>query len=115
MNDEVQLLQAILAAPEDDTLRLAYADCIEELGRAPEAAFIRADIRLAALTRDEKDEEFTEGIWELRSGGPRYFREADRDEFWAAFYARKGAYEACRKTVRFWPTPPPPVGLTHYA
>ncbi|WP_439626439.1 TIGR02996 domain-containing protein [Gemmata sp.] len=43
-DDERALLAAIVADPADDTVRLAYADCIEERGNAPRAAFIRTQI-----------------------------------------------------------------------
>jgi uncharacterized protein (TIGR02996 family) len=43
-DDERALLAAIVADPADDTVRLAYADCIEERGNAPRAAFIRTQV-----------------------------------------------------------------------
>jgi uncharacterized protein (TIGR02996 family) len=52
MNDETALLRAIAAHPNEDTPRLAYADCIEERGRAERAAFIRGQIELARLKDD---------------------------------------------------------------
>lgn len=42
--------RAILADPDDDTVRLAYADWLEERGDGPRAEFIRLQI---ALARDE--------------------------------------------------------------
>ena len=45
--DERGLWAAVLAAPDDDLPRLVYADWLEENGRGPLAAFIRAQIRLA--------------------------------------------------------------------
>jgi uncharacterized protein (TIGR02996 family) len=45
MNSDVKtLLAAIVADPGDDTVRLAYADCIEEQGNGPRAQFIRLQI-----------------------------------------------------------------------
>ncbi len=52
MSDERPLLDAVLAAPEDDTPRLVYADWLSEHGN-PRGAFIRDQCRLASL--DEWD------------------------------------------------------------
>ena len=43
------LLAAIAADPADDTLRLAYADCLEESGNAPRAEFIRLQVEAERL------------------------------------------------------------------
>jgi len=45
MTDEATFLQAILADPEDSTLRLAYADWLEERGD-PRAEFLRVEAGL---------------------------------------------------------------------
>jgi uncharacterized protein (TIGR02996 family) len=47
--DEQALLRAILADPADDTVRLAYADWLDEHAEADRAAFIRVQIELARL------------------------------------------------------------------
>ena len=47
MSDRDALLAAILAHPDEDTPRLAYADYLDEHGDAPRAEFIRAQIELA--------------------------------------------------------------------
>lgn len=47
MNDRDALYAAILAHPDEDTPRLAYADWLEENGEAEHAAFIRKDIEEA--------------------------------------------------------------------
>ncbi len=44
MTDCEALYSAILASPDDDTLRLIYADALEEGGEAERAAFIRSQI-----------------------------------------------------------------------
>jgi uncharacterized protein (TIGR02996 family) len=45
MTDDLRaLLAATVADPADDTIRLAYADCLEEHGNAARAAFIRLQI-----------------------------------------------------------------------
>jgi uncharacterized protein (TIGR02996 family) len=45
------LLQAILATPDDDDLRLVYADAITEDGQEDRAEFIRVQIELAVLSK----------------------------------------------------------------
>lgn len=47
MADEAALLAAIIAAPADDTVRLAYADWLEEQDRAARAEFVRVQVELA--------------------------------------------------------------------
>lgn len=44
---EAALLQAIIESPDDDSLRLVYADFLEENGQPDRAAFIRVQIELA--------------------------------------------------------------------
>ncbi len=48
MNDDA-FRQAVCAEPDDDTVRLAYADWLDEQGEARRAEFIRAGVRLAGL------------------------------------------------------------------
>ncbi len=49
MTDRDALYRAIIENPADDTLRLVYADALEEDGDSRHAAFIRADIELTRL------------------------------------------------------------------
>jgi uncharacterized protein (TIGR02996 family) len=49
MTDREALFRAILANPDDDTLRLIYADALEEDGEGRRAAFVRAQVELAPL------------------------------------------------------------------
>ena len=53
MSDEVALLAAIRAHPDEDTPRLAYADWLDEHGNADRAEFIRAQIAIAQLPDDD--------------------------------------------------------------
>jgi uncharacterized protein (TIGR02996 family) len=46
------LLQAILAAPEDTSLRLVYADWLDDRGH-PGASYLRAEVALAQASADE--------------------------------------------------------------
>jgi uncharacterized protein (TIGR02996 family) len=49
MTDTDALLAAILTDPADDTVRLAYADAIEEQGQHERAEFIRVQIELVKM------------------------------------------------------------------
>jgi uncharacterized protein (TIGR02996 family) len=49
MTDRDALYRAILDRPDDDTLRLVFADALEESGDPQRAAFIRAQVELAQL------------------------------------------------------------------
>src|SRR2546422_418190 len=49
MDQEQSFIAAICAAPEDDALRLVYADWLEEHGQQARAEFIRVQVRLANL------------------------------------------------------------------
>lgn len=54
MPDHAEFLQAILNNPDDDVLRLAYSDWLEEQGKVEFAEFIRVQCELAKMT-DEED------------------------------------------------------------
>lgn len=47
MSDQESVFRAILRDPEDDTVRLAYADVLSELGQSARAEFIRVQVELA--------------------------------------------------------------------
>jgi uncharacterized protein (TIGR02996 family) len=51
MSDQVSLLLAILNSPDDQTLRLVYADWLEEHGD-PRAELVRLECQLTALAED---------------------------------------------------------------
>jgi uncharacterized protein (TIGR02996 family) len=55
MSDEQALYRAIVAAPEDDTPRLVYADWLDEHDRPEEAEFIRLGCALEAQRPDHPD------------------------------------------------------------
>src|SRR5438876_6690399 len=60
MTDEDALLAAIVANPDDDTVRLAFADWLDERGGELDVAwagFIRGQVRVAAAA--------AEGAWGL--------------------------------------------------
>src|SRR5262245_37254953 len=56
MHEEPALLAAILADPEDDLPRLAYADWLDEHGNPERAEFIRVECELARMGTREEDE-----------------------------------------------------------
>lgn len=49
MSDEVAFLKAAQAQPDDDTLRLVYADWLEEQDRTSQAQFVRLQVRRSQL------------------------------------------------------------------
>jgi uncharacterized protein (TIGR02996 family) len=50
MTDRDALYRAIIENPADDTLRLVYADALEEAGDAAHAAFVREQVELSRLS-----------------------------------------------------------------
>lgn len=46
-----ELLAAVLASPDDDNVRLVYADWLQENGQGDRAEFIRVQLRLAKMPR----------------------------------------------------------------
>jgi uncharacterized protein (TIGR02996 family) len=54
-DDERSWVQAILAAPDDDTPRLVYADWLDEHGQPERAAFIRTHIELSRMRLGSTD------------------------------------------------------------
>lgn len=79
-----ELYRAILADPEDDTVRLAWADALEEAGDEERAEFVRAQVELAKWPIHKQLHDTTgEGRVLFKSrGGPDYyeFTMATRDE-----------------------------------
>lgn len=53
MTEEQSLLSAIAAAPEDDTVRLAFADFLEENDQSERADFIRNQVELARFNLND--------------------------------------------------------------
>ena len=65
--DERALIQAVIAAPDDDTPRMVYADWLDEHGRPERAEFIRVDCELARLADNEPGRQArAEALWERR-------------------------------------------------
>src|SRR4051812_8960580 len=52
MPEEQAFLAALAADPADDVTRLVYADWLDERGD-PRGSYLRAEVRLAALTEDD--------------------------------------------------------------
>src|SRR5262249_23722465 len=57
MDQEQSFLEAIYAAPEDDAVRLVYADWLEEQGEAARAEFIRVQIEYARAAAADPDQD----------------------------------------------------------
>ncbi len=51
MTDELFMLAAVLASPDDDTPRLLYADWLDDHDEAPHAEFIRTQCALAKMEK----------------------------------------------------------------
>src|SRR4051812_4681582 len=65
------LLAAVIAEPDDDTVRLAFADWLAENGDEARAEFIRVQVRLAQLPawdREAKLLRFRERLLLIRHG-----------------------------------------------
>ena len=59
------LRRAVIAEPEDDTVRLAFADCLEDLGEVRRAAFIRVSIEEARLEEGREKYDLLKQMAEL--------------------------------------------------
>src|SRR5689334_13304664 len=55
MSDRLGMIHAIHEQPGDDLPRLAYADWLDEHGDADRAEFIRVELRLARLPREDAE------------------------------------------------------------
>lgn len=75
--DEQAFLGAICAQPDDDTVRLVYADWLEEHGHPARAAFIRGEVELANTPPGTDADERRRAVLFLR-----------RDELWKAHGAK---------------------------
>ena len=87
MNDQQLLIQAIIANPDEDTPRLAYADWLDENATTDaqrgRAEFIRVQCRLAATPDDpERDALYAREVVLRRLHVPE----------WAAFVSGRGIY-----------------------
>lgn len=99
MTSEADLLAAVIRDPEDDTVRLAYADWLEENGKRVRAEYIRAKIQGGTPRR-------ASGPWpswsaDLRqiATGSRYGDEKAAGWSWEW---RRGFVEEVRCPLRAW-------------
>ena len=53
MSDEDALLAAIIAAPDDDTPRLVYADWLDEHDRPEHAEYLRLGVEIEKLCAEK--------------------------------------------------------------
>lgn len=61
---EAEFLAAIAAAPDDDTPRLAYADWLDDQGRARKAEFIRVGCEVAYKKHQPHQPDKFVGLWQ---------------------------------------------------
>ena len=67
MSDELALLTAIIAYPDEDTPRLIFADWLQENGQPERAEFIRVQIEVTRLPeRDRKTPHYRERLTRFR-------------------------------------------------
>ena len=83
MSDGQHLLRAVVAHPDEDTPRLAYADWLDEHGDPDRAEFIRVQCRLAA-THDDPE-------WDALHAREAELRQRHGGE-WAPFGSGRGVY-----------------------
>src|SRR5262249_62177187 len=57
MREREALLAAVCENPDDDAPRLVFADWCEEHGESERAEFIRGQLRLAAMDRNDPERE----------------------------------------------------------
>jgi uncharacterized protein (TIGR02996 family) len=83
-------MHAIHDDPADDLPRLAYADWLEEHGEAEHAEFIRVELRLAKLSRQDPDWRplFLRELALIRAGKDRWFGRCRAD--WGHYEVRRG-------------------------
>jgi uncharacterized protein (TIGR02996 family) len=102
MTDGAALLQAILADPDDDTPRLAYADWLEEQGTDPaRAEFIRLQIEFARREArgDASRWELTQRQQYLLAGYERAWTAELRPLLGRSWVFRRGFVEGVRMTA----------------
>ena len=80
MSDELAFLRGLLTSPEDDTLRLVYADWLEERGD-PRAAFLRLEVALHRTETDARTRKQRERLHQARSAlDARWLAQVDRPQ-----------------------------------
>jgi uncharacterized protein (TIGR02996 family) len=86
--EEDSLLRAVAAEPEDDAVRLVYADWLDEHGQPERAEFIRVQVERARLAEDD-DRQAELAAREKELGDARRFR-------WASAWGRCVGYPFVR-------------------
>src|SRR5437660_216798 len=89
MTDRDALYRAILDSPDDDTLRLVYADALEESGDPRRAAFVRAHVELGRLPE-----------YDPRAVQVRYAHERAFDPRWAFELELPDGFDWAREPFR---------------
>ena len=109
MNDEAAFLAAIAAAPDEDALRLAFADWLDEHDRPGEAELIRVQIELEPI-RDRHGEPRTDELheraqtlyWPLRTAAINWFSRLVGNSAYSLEYVfRRGFLEELHLPVQW--------------
>ncbi len=93
IRDDPAFLKAILAAPEDDALRLVYADWLQENGQPERAEFIRIECEQAAICGDSDtapDRWDSPRYWDLEDRRSELYDRHAATWFAALFKAHRG-------------------------
>jgi uncharacterized protein (TIGR02996 family) len=109
MTTEQALLQAVCDDPEDDSVRLAYSDWLEETGDAENLAraeFIRTQIELAGMPDYyDEDPEMAERRLRLQIRQVELVREGDRRNRWLTPIRPPDNFPRGISRVGFYPGP----------
>lgn len=106
MNTGELLLDAIREFPDDDTIRMAYADHLDEIGNAARAEFIRVQVELAFLILPSSSSDDTRRT-ELRRR-ERELLNDDNRESWFSIPGLGVQLEGDGNTLFWWVQPSGP-------
>ena len=90
MSEEAAFLQAISAAPEDDTARLVYADWLDDRSD-PRAAYVRLEVKRHRMTtRERRKDDPSEQLNRLRPHAtPDWLSRIDRTTRYSMFWPQR--------------------------
>ncbi|MCI0701007.1 MAG: TIGR02996 domain-containing protein [Planctomycetia bacterium] len=92
MNEESAFIGAIVESPDDDTLRLVFADWLEENGQPERAEFIRIECEQASIRDDgiAPNEWDSPRFWELQKRAEELYKRHAGKWFGELFKAHRG-------------------------
>lgn len=97
MSDEAAFLNALRANPADDTVRLVYADWLDEHGEPAKAEYLRLVVALARAETDyARDQPDVARTLALAETLPADWRAAAGNRFMLVFY---GCFDPAKKTA----------------